>query len=164
MDKNRKKTEKDFLSEVFEDGKDLKRGILAIFFVMKFLANFKGKKLKIVQDYEQMNNYLRTAERCVCDFCVANIDHQIPLLSLNDGENGKQGRKEGFLDSAITCPPILGNIISRVEYQTIFLMVLKKEQEIYFKKQIEMLESGLELPYTDPLARASPFIDEKQNY
>ena len=71
---------------------------------MKFLANFKGKKLKIVQDYEQMNNYLRTAERCVCDFCVANIDHQIPLLSLNDGENGKQGRKEGFLDSAITCP------------------------------------------------------------
>ena len=86
------------------------------------------------------------------------------MLSLNDGENGKQGRKEGFLDSTITCPPILGNIISRVEYQTIFLMVLKKEQEIYFKKQIEMLERGLELPYTDPLACASPFIDEKQNY
>ena len=58
-------------------------------------------------------------------------------------------------------PPILGNVISRVEYQTIFLMVLKKEQEIYFKKQIEMLENGLELPYTDPLASASPFIDDK---
>ena len=43
-------------------------------------------------------------------------------------------------------------------------MVLIKEQEVYFKKQIEMLESGLELPYTDPLACASPFIDEKQNY
>ena len=80
---------------------------------MKFLASFKGKKLKIVQDYEQMNNYLRTAERCVCEFCVTNIDHQIPLLSLNDDENGTQGRKEGFLDSAITCPPILGNIISK---------------------------------------------------
>ena len=82
----------------------MKRGILAIFFVMKFLANFKGKKLKIVQDYEQMNNYLRTAERCVCEFCVANIDHQIPLLSLNYDESGTQGRNEGFLDSAIACP------------------------------------------------------------
>ena len=40
-------------------------------------------------------------------------------------------------------------------------MVLKKEQEIYFKKQLEMLESGLELPYTDPSACASPFIDGK---
>ena len=43
-------------------------------------------------------------------------------------------------------------------------MVLKKEQEIHYKKQIELLESGHELPYTDPLASASPFIDEKQNY
>ena len=88
-----------------------------------------------MQDYEQMNNYLRKAERCVCSFCVANIEHQIPLLSLNDDENGTQGRREGFLDSALTCPLILGNIISRVEYQTIFLMVLKKEQEIYFKNK-----------------------------
>ena len=36
-----RKLKRTILSEVFDDGKDLKRGMLAIFFIIKFLASFR---------------------------------------------------------------------------------------------------------------------------
>ena len=75
--------------------------------------------------------------------------------------NTGEKRRVFGLGNSLPPPPLLGKFISRIEYQTIFLTVLKKEQEVYFKKQIEMLENGLELSYADPLACASPYIDQK---
>ena len=67
-----------------------------------------------------MSKYLRKAERCVCEFFVAIIDHQIPLLSLNEDKIGTKGRKEEVFELGNTLPPLLQNIISRIEYQAIF--------------------------------------------
>ena len=65
-------------SQITNDGKNFKKGILAIFFIIRFLASFPGRKLNLVEDYEQMSKYVTKVQRCVCKFCVANIDHQIP--------------------------------------------------------------------------------------
>lgn len=70
-------------------------------------------------------------------------------------------KEERVLDSVTTNPLLLENFISRIEYQAIFLLIIKQEQETNFQKQVEMLEDGKELPYPDPLADAAPFIDEK---
>ena len=116
---------------------------------------------KISEEFKKMKEYLEIAERCYCATCVANLDHQIPVLSLTGEKCGKRDKKEGFLDSVVECPPVDGNIIGRIEYQTVFLMVIKKEQEFYFKTQIEAINNKKELPHSDILANVAPFIDDK---
>ena len=58
-------------------------------------------------------------------------------------------------------PPVAGDIIGRIEYQAVFLMVIKKEQEFYFKTQIDAIKEKKELPHSDILANVAPFIDDK---
>ena len=58
-------------------------------------------------------------------------------------------------------PPVAGDIIGRIEYQTVFLMVIKKEQEFYFKTQIDAIKEKKELPHSDILSNVAPFIDDK---
>ena len=42
-----------------------------------------------------------------------------------------------------------------------FSIVIKKELEKYFRKQIKMIKDGKDLPRTDVLASAVLFIDER---
>ena len=77
-----KKQKRTFLSAIFDDGKSLKRGIVAIFFVIKFLTRFSDKKWKISEEFKNIREYLEIAERCYCATCVANLDHQISVFSL----------------------------------------------------------------------------------
>ena len=82
----------------------MKRGIVGIFFVIKFPTRFSDKKWKISEEFKNIKEYLEIAERCYCATCVANLDHQIPVLSLTEEKCGKKDKKEGLLDSVIECP------------------------------------------------------------
>ena len=93
------------MSAIFDDGKSLKRGIAAIFFVIKFITKFSDKKWKISEEYKNLRDYLEISERCYCATCVANLDHHVPVLSLTEEKCKKKDKKEGLLDSVIEYQP-----------------------------------------------------------
>ena len=134
---------KAIFGETFDDGKTIKKGIISLFFAIQFLAKCRDKGLNIVKEFTKIYEYLKEAERRNCEFCIANIDHQAPNFSLTSKESEEKRKKESLLDSVITSPLLLEEVISRIEYQAIFLLIIKKEQETYFQKQIEMLEDGI---------------------
>ena len=118
----------------------MKRGIAAIFFVIKFLTKFLDKKWKISEEYKNIRDYLEITERYYCATCVANLDHYVPVFSLTEEKCKKEDKKEGLLDSVIECPPVAGDIIGIIEYQAVFLMVIKKNKNFILKPKLMQLK------------------------
>ena len=52
----------------------------------------------------------------------------------------KERQEGGAFGLYYRMPPVAGDIIGGIEYQTVFLMVIKKEQEFYFKPQIDAIK------------------------
>ena len=154
-----------FIESIFGDGKNHDKGVRITLYVNRFINKVFGnrEKPKILQNYKNIRQYLEKTEKCNCSVCKINIKHKLPeIVSSFVQEKIKPVEMSslGLLDGNCNIDAN-GPSVSRIEYQTTFLVLLKLSQEKAYRTQIASIMDNKMLPYEDTLKNVEPFINEE---